>query len=188
LLLLLLASIIVNSTLPISRQNIIFDCFRNKKGGQREISYFDRFLLARAPQILTQKEQVFDMPIPTNYGSTGRPPGEYRLRHSFKEITDNLESPYPPFDIFFIKTTNNNNSNDNICYYNNGGIQTTIINYNDTSNYDDNKEADTAHSIHRFDLLFNNNNNNNSDISSNDNNNNYINSFPAISVLAHIFY
>jgi hypothetical protein len=40
------------------------------------------------------------MPISLNYGSTGRPPGEYHLRHSFKEITDNLESPYPPFDIF----------------------------------------------------------------------------------------
>jgi hypothetical protein len=61
------------------------------------------------------------MPFPLNYGSTGRPPGEYHLRHSFKEITDNLEFPPPPFDIFFIELNNRNNNNHSIIYYN-GGI------------------------------------------------------------------
>jgi hypothetical protein len=99
------------------------------------------------------KEQVLDMPISLNYGSAGRPPGKFHLRrHSSKEITDNLEFSSPPFDIFFIETTSNNDSiNYIICYYNNGGIQTTI-NYN-TSTFDDNKEADTAHSIHRTDKI-----------------------------------
>jgi hypothetical protein len=115
------------------------------------------------------------MPNFLNYGSTGRPPGKYlrhyRLRHSSKKITENLESLYPPFDIFF---TTNNNDNDNNYYYNNGGIQTTI-NYN-TSTYDDNKEADTAHSIHRTDKIkilkwFESiSNNNNIDITNNNNN------------------
>jgi hypothetical protein len=129
------------------------------------------------------KEHVFDMPISLNYGSTGRSPGKFHLHHSFKEITDNLEFPSPPIDIFFIETTNNNNNN-NICYHNNGGTQTTI-NYN-TSTYAGNKEADTTHSIHCtdkvdkkwFDLLFNNNNNINI----------YINSFQAIRVFVGIFY
>jgi hypothetical protein len=80
------------------------------------------------------------MPNFLNYGSTGRPPGKYlrqhHLRHSLKIITENLESPYPPFDIFFIDTTNNNNNNYIICsdngditaaaafndYYNKGGV------------------------------------------------------------------
>jgi hypothetical protein len=108
------------------------------------------------------------MPIFLNHGSTSRPPGEYHLRHSFKEISDNLESPYPPFHIFSIETTNNNNNNIIICYDNSGTQKT--INYN-TSTYNDNKEADNAYSTHRtdkinkkwFDLLVNNNNNNNID-------------------------
>jgi hypothetical protein len=64
------------------------------------------------------------MPISTNYGSTGRPSGEYHLRHSSKKLTNIVEFSQPPFDIFFIKTTDNNNNNNNyiICYYNNGGI------------------------------------------------------------------
>jgi hypothetical protein len=164
---------------------------KQKKGGQGKLTNFDQFLQACVPQILTPKEQCFDMPNFLNYGSTGRPPGEYlrqhHLRHSLKIITDNLESPYPPpFDIFFIKTTNNDNNNNNNIYYNNGGTQTTI-NYN-TSTYGDNREADTgtARSIHRtdninetwFDLLFNNididiasnsNNNNNNNINNNNN-------------------
>jgi hypothetical protein len=59
------------------------------------------------------------MPIPTNYGSTGRPPGKLHIRHSPKKITENLESPSPPFDIFSIEKINNNNI---ICCYDNGGI------------------------------------------------------------------
>jgi hypothetical protein len=64
------------------------------------------------------------MPISTNYGSTGRPPGEYHLRHSSKKLTNNLEFLQPPFDIYFIEITNDNNNNKNciICYDNNGGI------------------------------------------------------------------
>jgi hypothetical protein len=54
------------------------------------------------------------MPVSLNYGSTGRPPGKFHLRHSFKEITDNLEFPSPPFDILFIEMNANNNN------YNNG--------------------------------------------------------------------
>jgi hypothetical protein len=92
----------VNSTTsisPISRQNNFLDCFRNKKEGPRKINISHQFLQARAPQILTPKQHVFDMPISTNYCSTGRPPGEYQLRHSLKEITNILEFLHPPFDI-----------------------------------------------------------------------------------------
>jgi hypothetical protein len=79
------------------------------------------------------------MPDFLNYGSTGRPPGEYlrqyHLRHSLKMITDILESPYPPFDIFSIDNNNNNtyiivcSDNRDITaaaafndYYNDGGV------------------------------------------------------------------
>jgi hypothetical protein len=65
------------------------------------------------------------VPIPTNYGSTGRPPGEYHLHHSSKKLAHNLEFLQPPFDIFFIEITNDNNNNNNnciICYDNNDGI------------------------------------------------------------------
>ena len=102
------------------------------------------------------------MPNSTNYGPTGRPPGEFHIRHSFKEISDILEFPFTPFDIFFTEFANNNNNNF-ICCYKDGGIQRTI---NNTSTYDDNNEADTAHSIHRtdepqwFESIFSNNNNN----------------------------
>jgi hypothetical protein len=121
---------VVNSTPPISPiswQNSFLDCFRNEKRGPPQCNCLDRFLQAHSPQILTPKEHVFDMPISTNYGSTGRPPGEYHLRralrHSLKEFMDNLESPYPPFDIFSINTTNNSKNN---IYCSNGGTQTTI--------------------------------------------------------------
>jgi hypothetical protein len=113
-LLLLLAFIIVNSTPQISRQTPFFDPFRKEKQGPSEIKCFDRFLQARAPHILTPKEHVFDMPISTNYSPTGRPPGEFHLRHSFKEITDILEFPSPPFNIFF---TEMNANNYNYYYY-----------------------------------------------------------------------
>jgi hypothetical protein len=129
LFLLLLAFIMVNSTTsisPFSRQNNFLDCFRNKKRGPSKINYSWSISASARSSNSDTKEYVFDMPISLNYGSTGRPPGEYHLRHSFKEITENLESPYPPFDIFSIDTTNNNNNNI-IIYYNNGGIQTTII-------------------------------------------------------------
>jgi hypothetical protein len=110
-----------------------FSASETKTGGQGKLTNFDRFLQARAPQILTPKEQGFDMPNSLNYGSTGRPPGEYlrqhHLRHSLKKITDNLESPYPPFDIFFIENQTISNNNNNIdrknnnysFYYDNGG-------------------------------------------------------------------
>jgi hypothetical protein len=99
---------------------------KQKLGDTEKINCVDQFLQARPPQILTPKEQCFDMPISANYGSTGRPPGEYHLqyhlRHSSKKLTNIVEFSQPPFDIFFIKTTNNNNNNCIICYYNNGGI------------------------------------------------------------------
>jgi hypothetical protein len=87
-----------------------------------KINCVDQFLQASSPQILTPKEQCFDMPISTNYGSTRWPPGEYHLRPSSKKLTNNLEFLQPPFDIFFIEITNDNNNNCIICYYNNGGI------------------------------------------------------------------
>jgi hypothetical protein len=77
LFLLLLAFIMVNSSPPISQQASFFDPFRKGKQGPSKIKSFNRFLQARAPQILTPKEDVLDMPISTNYGSTGRPPGKY---------------------------------------------------------------------------------------------------------------
>jgi hypothetical protein len=61
------------------------------------------------------------MPISTKYGSTGRPPGEYHLRHSSKKLANNLECLQPPFDIFSTGSNNNNNNNSNNCN-NNGGI------------------------------------------------------------------
>jgi hypothetical protein len=60
------------------------------------------------------------MPSFLKYGSTGRPPGKFHIRHSPKKITENLESPSPPFDIFSIEKINNNNNI--ICCYDNGGI------------------------------------------------------------------
>jgi hypothetical protein len=164
LLLLLMASIIVNSIPPISRQRPFFDCFRNKKRVPLQINHFWSISASALSPNSDTKEQVFDMPISANYGSTGRPPGKY-LRHSSKEFFLNiLEFSQPPFLIFPIEVDNNNN---NFIYNNgdnNGGIQTTI-NYI-RSTYDDNKEADTAHSIHRtdknrlqrFDSISNNNN------------------------------
>jgi hypothetical protein len=79
---------------------------RNKKGGPREIKYFRSISAGARSSNSDTKEHVFDMPIFLNHGSTSRPPGEYHLRHFFKEITDNLEYPYPPFDIFSIETSN----------------------------------------------------------------------------------
>jgi hypothetical protein len=67
-----------------------------------------------------RQEHVFDKPIPLNYGSIGRPPGEYHLRHSLEEFANILESPYPPFDVFFIETTNNNSNY--IISYDNGDV------------------------------------------------------------------
>jgi hypothetical protein len=63
------------------------------------------------------------MPFPDKYRSTGRPPGKFHIRHSPKNITENLESPSPPFDIFSIDLNNYNRNNNNysIIYYN-GGI------------------------------------------------------------------
>jgi hypothetical protein len=156
LLLLLLVCIIVNSTTSLSRQNTFFDCLRNKKGVPRKINYSRSISASARSSNSDTKDQVFDMPISLNYGSTGRPPGEYHLRHSLKKVTNILECLQPPFDIFFIEITNNDNNNSNIyiiCYYNNGGTQTTI-NCN-TCTHNDNKEADTdtAHSIHRTDNI-----------------------------------
>ena len=65
------------------------------------------------------------MPFPGKYRSTGRPPGKFHIRHSLKEITENLESPSPPFDIFSIDFNNNNNNNNYICYCNNGTTTAT---------------------------------------------------------------
>jgi hypothetical protein len=79
-------------------------------------------LQARAPQILTPKNSFFDMPSFLKYGSTGRPPGKFHIRHSPKKITENLEFSHPPFDILFIEITNNNNNNIN--YIDNGGSGT----------------------------------------------------------------
>jgi hypothetical protein len=59
------------------------------------------------------------MPSFLKYGSTGRPPGKFHIRHSPKKITENLEFSHPPFDILFIEITNNNNNN--IDYIDNGG-------------------------------------------------------------------
>jgi hypothetical protein len=148
----------------------------------REITYSQSISASARSSNSDTKEQVFDMPISTNYGSTGRPPGKY-LRHSLKKMISNIsEFSQPPFHICSIGTTNNNNINNNNIYYNNGGAQMTI-NYN-ISAYDDNKEADTAHSIHRtdkinkkwFDLnqtISNNNNNNNKNNNIDRDNNNY---------------
>jgi hypothetical protein len=71
------------------------------------------------------------MPISTNYGSTGRPPGEYHLRHYLKELTSILEFLHPPFDIIY----NRNNNIYSICYDDNGNVD--II-------YDDNGDDDTS--------------------------------------------
>jgi hypothetical protein len=68
---------------------------------------------------LTPKEQFFDMPSFLKYGSTGRPPGKFHIRHSPKKITENLEFSHPPFDILFIEIINNNNNNND--YIDNGG-------------------------------------------------------------------
>ncbi|MGK3748328.1 MAG: hypothetical protein ACI8RD_000619 [Bacillariaceae sp.] len=66
------------------------------------------------------------MPSFLKYGSTGRPPGKFHLRHSLKDFTYNLEFLHPPFDILFIEITNNNNNNNNnnINYIDNGGSGT----------------------------------------------------------------
>ena len=121
LLLLLMASIIVNSIPPISRQRPFFDCLRNKKRVPQQINHFRSISAsARSPNSDT-KEHVFDRPIFTNYGSTDRPPGEFHLRHSLKEITNISELPPPLFYIFFFEITNNNNYT-TCYYYNNGDI------------------------------------------------------------------
>jgi hypothetical protein len=123
---LLLSFIMANSTTSISRQPSFFDRLRKEKWGPQKTNHSDRFLQvrvqARAHQYLTPKEQFFDMPSFLKYGSTGRPPGKFHIRHSPKKITENLESPSPPFDIFSIEKINNNNNNNIICYYDNGGI------------------------------------------------------------------
>jgi hypothetical protein len=54
------------------------------------------------------------MPSFLKYGSTGRPPGKFHLRHSLKEFTSFSEFPHPSFEIFFI------NNNNNINYIGNG--------------------------------------------------------------------
>jgi hypothetical protein len=59
------------------------------------------------------------MPSFLKYGSTGRPPGKFHIRHSPKKITENLEFSHPPFDILFIEIINNNNNNND--YIDNGG-------------------------------------------------------------------
>ena len=78
------------------------------------------------------------MPSFLKYGSTGRPPGKFHIRHSPKKITENLEFSHPPFDILFIEITNNNNNNNNninINYIDNGGSSTdgTDSDTNDTA-------------------------------------------------------
>jgi hypothetical protein len=99
--------IMANSTPSTSRQTPFLDSFRKEKQGPPKIKSSDQFLQARASKFLTPKEQDFDMPIPAKYGSTGRPPGKYHLRHSPKEFNCFSELPYPPFDIFFIESTSN---------------------------------------------------------------------------------
>jgi hypothetical protein len=123
---LLPTSIIANSTTQNCRRSPFFNRLRKEKWGPQKTNHSDRFLQvrvqARAHQYLTPKEQFFDMPSFLKYGSTGRPPGKFHIRHSPKKITENLESPSPPFDIFSIEKINNNNNNNIICYYDNGGI------------------------------------------------------------------
>ena len=148
LLLLLLAFILVNSTPFISRQRPFFDPIRKEKQGTSKINYFRSISAsARSPNSDT-KEHVFDMPISTNYGSTGRPPGKFHLRHSFKEITDNLEFPAPPFDIFFIEITNNNNYI--TCYYYNNGDIAAATAADATFNDSYNKEGVLHGTSHLF--------------------------------------
>jgi hypothetical protein len=125
---LLPTSIIANSTTQNCRRSPFFNRLRKEKWGPQKTNHSDRFLQvrvqARVHQYLTPKEQFFDMPSFLKYGSTGRPPGKFHIRHSPKKITENLESPSPPFDILSIEKINNNNNNNNniICYYDNGGI------------------------------------------------------------------
>jgi hypothetical protein len=119
LVLLLLTFIMTNSTPPNSRQTPFFDRLRQEKWGPPKIKSFDQFLQARVSNL---KEHVFDMPISLNYGSTGRPPGKFHLRHSLKEIVCFSEFPYPPFDIFFIESTSN--VNNNYIWDDNGGSGT----------------------------------------------------------------
>jgi hypothetical protein len=112
--------IIVNSTTPHCRQTSFFNRLRKRNWVPTKTNQFDPFLQARvqarAHQFLTPKEHGFDMPTFLKYGSTGRPPGKFHLRHSLKEFTYNLEFSHPPF----IEITNNNNIN-NINYIDNGG-------------------------------------------------------------------
>jgi hypothetical protein len=119
LFLLLPASIMANSTTSTSRQTPFFNRLRKRNRVPSKTNQFDPFLQARA---LTPKEHGFDMPSFLKYGSTGRPPGKFHLRHSLKDLTYNLEFSYPPLDIFFIEITNNNNNNIN--YIDNGGSGT----------------------------------------------------------------
>jgi hypothetical protein len=135
LFLLLLTSIMANSTTSISRQTPFFNRLRKRIWVLEKTNQFDPFLQAcaqaRAHQFLTPKEHGFDMPTFLKYGSTGRPLGKFHLRHSLKEFTIFSEFPPPPFDIFFIDLNNYNRNNNNysIIYYN-GGI------------VDDNKDED----------------------------------------------
>jgi hypothetical protein len=58
LLLLLLAFIMVNSTIsisPFSRQNTFLIASETKKGCQGKLTFLGQFLQARAPQIMTPK-------------------------------------------------------------------------------------------------------------------------------------
>jgi hypothetical protein len=114
---LLPTSIIANSTTQNCRRSPFFNRLRKEKWGPQKTNQFDPFLQARA---LTPKEHGFDMPTFLKYGSTGRPPGKFHLRHSLKEFTYNLEFSHPPFDILFIEIINNNNNNNND-YIDNGG-------------------------------------------------------------------
>jgi hypothetical protein len=89
------------------------------------------------------------MPSFLKYGSTGRPPGKFHIRHSPKKITENLEFSHPPFDIFFIEianNNNNNNNNNNKSYIDNGGnaVSAGNGNYSDSDAPDDAEDGEDA--------------------------------------------